>query len=142
VWPHKIEYSISTPSKAVVFGTSVTVNFRLVPLLKGLRIGKISTQLVEAHDFTLEPQISGLPPRGYKNTRTIETDEYEIDEEAQLQILDEEAEGYQISRVLNLPKTLNQCVQDTDAKGIKIRHKLKFTIQLHNPDEHISEVCF
>jgi hypothetical protein len=39
-----------------------------------------------------------------------------------------------------MPQTLTRCLQDTDTKGIKIRHKMKFRIQLHNPDGHISEV--
>jgi hypothetical protein len=40
-----------------------------------------------------------------------------------------------------LPKTLSKCLQDVDVHGIKIRHKVKFNIALHNPDGHISEVC-
>jgi hypothetical protein len=36
---------------------------------------------------------------------------------------------------------LSKCLQDVDVHGIKIRHKVKFNIALHNPDGHISEVC-
>lgn len=39
-----------------------------------------------------------------------------------------------------LPKSLNECVQDCEVPGIKVRHKLKFIVQLHNPDGHISEL--
>lgn len=67
-------------------------------------------------------------------------DEYELDEENNLEIIDEEAEGYRVSRDLHLPKSLTKCLQDADTKGIKIRHKLKFRVQLHNPDGHVSEV--
>jgi len=67
------------------------------------------------------------------------TDDHEMDEN-NIEIIDEAAEGYQCSRVLDMPQTLTRCLQDTDTKGIKIRHKLKFRIQLHNPDGHISEV--
>ncbi len=31
-------------------------------------------------------------------------------------------------------------MQDAETRGIKIRHKLKFNILLHNPDEHTSEL--
>jgi hypothetical protein len=54
--------------------------------------------------------------------------------------LDEQAEGYQFSRYLELPKTFKSCVQDAEIHGIKVRHKLKFNIALHNPDGHISEL--
>jgi len=140
IWPNKIEYSISTPTKAVIFGTSVRVDFKLIPLLKGLRIGQITSQLIETHDLTLNPEDPDSVRNTYKNTRIIVTDNYELDEENQLEIIDESAEGYQFCRYLELPKTLTKCLQDADTKGIKIRHKLKFRVQLHNPDGHTSEV--
>ena len=140
VWPNKIEYSISTASKAVIFGTSLRVDFRLVPLLKGLRIGAISTQLIETHDLTLNPEATDTQRASNKFTRVIMSDNYEMDEDTEPEILNEESEGYEFSRVLDLPKTLNKCLQDADTCGIKIKHKLKFRVQLHNPDAHISEV--
>lgn len=140
MWPNKIEYSISTPSKAVIFGTSLRVDFKLIPLLKGLKIGQITSQLMESHDLTLNPEDPDTIRNTYKTSRIIVSDNYELEEGAELDIIDEEAEGYQFSRHLDLPKTLSKCLQDADAKGIKIRHKLKFRVQLHNPDGHTSEV--
>lgn len=140
IWPNKIEYSISTPTKAVIFGTSIRVDFKLIPLLKGLGIGQIISQLVETHDLTLNPEDPDSIRNTYKTTRTIINDEHKLDEDNHLEIIDEAAEGYQFSRVLDLPKTLTRCLQDTDTRGIKIRHKLKFRVQLLNPDGHISEV--
>ncbi|KAJ6151891.1 Arrestin-like N-terminal [Penicillium chrysogenum] len=139
IWPNKIEYSISTPTKAIVFGTAIHVDFKLIPLLKGLRIGQITSQLIESHDLTLNPEDPDSIRNTYKNTRTILTDEHELDED-NIEIIDESAEGYQCTRVLDMPQTLTRCLQDTDTKGIKVRHKLKFRIQLHNPDGHVSEL--
>ncbi|KAJ5669594.1 HECT-type ubiquitin ligase-interacting protein creD [Penicillium macrosclerotiorum] len=139
IWPNKIEYSISTPTKAVIFGTSIRVDFKLIPLLKGLRIGQITSQLIESHDLTLNPEDPDSIRNTYKITRTILTDEHELPED-DVEIIDEAAEGYQSTRYLDMPQTLARCLQDTDTKGIKIRHKLKFRIQLHNPDGHISEL--
>ncbi|KAJ6160940.1 HECT-type ubiquitin ligase-interacting protein creD [Penicillium chermesinum] len=120
IWPNKIEYSISTPTKAVMFGTSIRVDFKLIPLLKGLRIGQITSQLIESHDLTLNPEDPDSIP----------------------QHLQSHAHDYnrRLTRYLDMPATLTRCLQDTDTKGIKIRHKLKFRIQLHNPDGHISEL--
>jgi hypothetical protein len=139
IWPNKIEYSISTPTKAIVFGTAIHVDFKLIPLLKGLRIGQITSQLIESHDLTLNPEDPDSIRNTYKITRTILTDEHEMNED-NIEIIDEAAEGYHCARVLDMPQTLTRCLQDTDTKGIKVRHKLKFRIQLHNPDGHISEV--
>uniref|UniRef100_A0A093VT96 Carbon catabolite repressor D n=1 Tax=Talaromyces marneffei PM1 TaxID=1077442 RepID=A0A093VT96_TALMA len=140
IWPNKIEYSISTPTKAVIFGTSVRIDFRLIPLLKGLKIGTITSQLIETHELTMNPDDPTTVQNTYKSTRTIKTDDYELNEDEQLQILDETAEGFQFHRTLELPHSLSRCLQDTDVKGIKIRHKLKFRVQLHNPDGHVSEL--
>ncbi|KAE8145116.1 putative HECT-type ubiquitin ligase-interacting protein cred [Aspergillus avenaceus] len=140
IWPNKIEYSISTPTKAVIFGTSIRVDFKLVPLLKGLKIGQIVSQLIESHDLTLNPEDPDTIRNTYKNTRTILNDEHQLDHDNGLEIIDEMAEGYQFTRHLDLPKTLTRCLQDTDTKGIKVRHKMKFRVQLLNPDGHISEL--
>ncbi|KAI5294029.1 hypothetical protein KEM52_004831 [Ascosphaera acerosa] len=185
VWPDKIEYAISTPSKAVIFGTSVKVDFRLLPLLKGLKIGTITSQLVETHELTLNPEDSEIYRSTHKFTRVIAEDTHSLgghhhhqthrnghhhhhlsritsgrsrrrssgeastqsspsstDEEADpmQQYLSEDTPGYCFSRTLQLPKTLSRCLQDCDTRGIKIKHKLKFRVQLHNPDGHTSEL--
>lgn len=141
VWTNKIEYSISTPTKAIIFGTSLQVDFRLVSLLKGMVMGKITTQVKEEQEFVLDPEF-GVPTYNsvQKVDRIVASDEYTINNETDAQILDEEAEGFQFSRFIELPKTLKRCLQDCNVNGIKIRHKLKFNIQLHNPDGHISEL--
>ena len=141
VWTNKIEYSISTPTKAIIFGTSIQVDFRLVPLLKGLVMGKVMTQVKEEHEFMLDSDF-GAPAYNQvqKIDRVVASDDYEINNETDAQILDEEAEGFQFSRFIELPKTLKRCLQDCSVNGIKVRHKLKFNVQLHNPDGHISEL--
>lgn len=142
VWPNKIEYSISTPSKAVVFGSFLQVDFKLIPLLKGLVIGNVSTQLKEEHEFIVDPEwnTGALNGGSSKNERVIAYDNYKLDPEKDLQVLEEAAEGFQFSRYLELPKSLTKCMQDCNVKGIKIRHKIKFNVQLHNPDGHVSEL--
>ncbi|WEW58188.1 hypothetical protein PRK78_003656 [Emydomyces testavorans] len=140
IWPNKLEYSLSIPSKAIIFGTSVTVNFRMVPLLKGLRIGSIISHLIETHELTAKADDASQQPKTSKSSRLIFSESFQIDSEKDLQILNEEVEGYSFSKSWELPKTLRKCLQDTDAKGFKIRHKLKFKVQLHNPDGHTSEL--
>jgi hypothetical protein len=53
LWPNKVEYSISIPNKAVVFGSSIPINIVLLPLLKGLTVGKVTCSLKELHNFTI-----------------------------------------------------------------------------------------
>ena len=108
-------------------------------LLKGLRIGLVSTEVLETHEFTVESD-SIASRRVHKDSKTLAKDAYQLDEEQESEILDEEVEGYRFSRYLELPKTLKKCLQDAEIHGIKIRHKLKFNVALHNPDGHVSEL--
>ena len=142
VWPNKIEYSISTPSKAIVFGSFLQCDFKLIPLLKGMEIGNVSTQLKEEHEFVIDPDwgVQALNGGTTKDDRIIAFDNYTLDTEQDMQLIEEAAEGFQFSRYLELPKSLGKCMQDCNVKGIKVRHKIKFNIQLLNPDGHISEL--
>ena len=130
------------PSKAIVFGSFVRVDFKLIPLLKGLTIGSVSTQIKEEQEFVVDPDWGVLAVAGgmSKVDRLIAQDIYTLNAADDEQIIDEAVEGYQFSRFLELPKTLNKCLQDCNVKGIKVRHKIKFNVQLHNPDGHVSEL--
>lgn len=142
VWPEKIEYRISIPQKAVIFGTSIHVDMQFVSLLKGLRLGTIKSVLEEAIELTV-PAGDGITHRLQNINRRISKWSLETNPDEHFRdMLDETGrEGYVMSQDLKLPKSLKVCVQDVDAKGIKVRHKLRFVVALHNPDEHVSEVC-
>ena len=131
---------MGTPSKAVVFGTSLQVDYRLIPLLKGLRIGKVTTVVEETQEFTIDPGAGEVATNYRKENRKIASDEYNVEAHTDLEVIDEEVEGHRFSRYLELPKTLNKCLQDADVHGIKIRHRIKFNVALHNPDGHVSEL--
>ena len=103
----------------------------LIPILKGLRIGKITVQLHEAQEFILYNDIHLI-------TRKVAYAEYNIPDS--FQTLGEDQDGFHLHERLTLPRALKRCVQDVHCKGIKVRHKLVFNVQLHNPDGHLSEV--
>lgn len=143
VWTNKIDYRIETPSKAALFGTIVTVNFRLVPLLKGLRIELVQTRVKESLELKIvENGRENMRWKGFP--RTIVDDTYRVAENADAQeVFDDEGfpnEGYIFARSLDLPRNLRECMQSADTNGFKIKHSLEFNIQLRNPDGHLSEV--
>lgn len=74
VWSNKISYSITTPSSAVAFGTTIEVKFTLSPLLKGLKIGQVTTSLRESQ---LLRHTNKDEKEGYiERFRTIAEDRY------------------------------------------------------------------
>lgn len=142
IWPNKIEYSIVVPQKAIVFGSTIPMDLRFTPLLKGLDMGDIKVKLVEIQEFSV-PGFATAAARQHKTERDVSSWTVKVSREAHWQDNIEETgqEGWALSEKLALPKKLTQCIQDCSAHGIKIRHKLKLTVALKNPDGHVSEVC-
>ncbi|KAL1841662.1 hypothetical protein VTJ49DRAFT_6768 [Mycothermus thermophilus] len=144
-WPNKIDYSIVVPQKAVVFGSCIPLEIRLTPLLKGLEVGRITVKLMEVHDFIVQ---TGTAVRQHKKEREIDTWTIPVTREEHWQDVIQGSgpegwdgqEGWVVHKSLGLPKRLTQCLQDVNAKGIKIRHKLKVVVSLNNPDGHVSEL--
>lgn len=143
IWPNKIEYSIIIPQKAIVFGTAIQVEMRFTSLLKGLKIGKIRCTLQETQEYHIQTHVGtsrGLE-KYHKKSRDIDNWTFELSEDAYQDMLNESgSDGYFLEEMMPLPKQLSKCMQDVDVEGLKIRHKVKFNIALHNPDGHISEL--
>ncbi|KAK3303512.1 uncharacterized protein B0T15DRAFT_277481 [Chaetomium strumarium] len=142
IWPNKIEYSIVVPQKAIVFGSAIPLEMRFTPLMKGLEIGDITIRLLEVHEIILQPT-PGHSVRDYHKEREIDhwTVSVTRDEHWRDIINDDNGpEGWVVDTSLDLPKKLARCLQDVNAKGIKIRHKLKLVVALNNPDGHVSEL--
>ncbi|KAI9681842.1 MAG: hypothetical protein M1829_000587 [Trizodia sp. TS-e1964] len=123
-WADKLDYHLSTPSKAVVFGSTVKAVMRLSPLDKGISISSITLDLEEIQDFRM-----GFKRERYK--RIVSSKKLDLVEDLD-QPFDEEAgvDGWRASHELALPKSLKECLQDTDCLGIRIRHRLNFNIQM------------
>jgi hypothetical protein len=142
VWPNKVEYSIVIPQKAVVFGGTVEMEMRFCPLLKGLELGEITAKMVESRECMIQGS-TGLNIREHRTEREVATWKFEVntDEHWHDVIEGTGQEGWALTKQLSLPKKLRQCIQDINHHGIKVRHKIKLTVSLKNPDGHVSEVC-
>ncbi|KAI1770334.1 hypothetical protein F4818DRAFT_450424 [Hypoxylon cercidicola] len=140
IWPNKIEYSVVVPQKAVVFGSHVPLEMRFTPLLKGLEMGNITIKLIEIQEFSV--QSYPVPTKSHKHDRDVTSWNFEVTREQHWHDNIEETgqEGWSVNKELPLPKRLSRCIQDCSVHGIKIRHKLKLTVALKNPDGHISEL--
>ncbi|KAK0617199.1 hypothetical protein B0T14DRAFT_434322 [Immersiella caudata] len=141
IWPNKIEYSIVVPQKAVVFGSSIPLETRFSPLLKGLELGDITIRLMEVHDIIVNSS-TGHPTKEYRREREVSmwTIPMNREEHWHDMIDDTGQEGWVMSTALDLPRKLGKCIQDVNVLGIKVRHKLKLVVALKNPDGHVSEL--
>ncbi|PNS14230.1 hypothetical protein CAC42_6743 [Sphaceloma murrayae] len=151
IWANKISYSISIPSDAVVFGTSILADVDLAPIRKGIKLGKVELRLMES----VTKRISSSHQNDLRGDR-IKQDELEVakeempfPEDSRIEFTDEspenpmmEDERYSFKARLPLPKSLKQCRQDVDSHSINISHKFKLMVNIHNPEGHTSQlVC-
>ncbi|KAL8647696.1 MAG: hypothetical protein Q9226_006329 [Calogaya cf. arnoldii] len=136
-WPDKIDYTISTPTKGVIFGTTVDVNFRIASLLKGLKIGQVRTTIIEKQDIWMDPKY----PERKKGTieRSVAQDKYDFPQDQETELVDGH-DAWVFSRRITLPKSLRQCLQTVDTLGFRMKHNLRFLVALINPEGHISEL--
>ncbi|KAK7716150.1 hypothetical protein SLS64_003302 [Diaporthe eres] len=141
IWPNKVEYSVVIPTKAIVFGSSIPLETRFTPLLKGLEIGDINCRLMEVHEIMVTT-MQGHSIREHKREREVAHWTLTVNREEHWNDMIEDSgqEGWVLNANLDLPRKLGKCMQDTNVHGIKIRHKLKMVVALHNPDGHVSEL--
>lgn len=129
-WPDKIQYEVSIPSRAIPIGGKTPVNILLIPLIKGLKVGLIKAQIVQYYVF-----------KGEKG-------EVYNDESIPFDSTMEQMNGHElndkisIDSFISIPSNLKKITQDCDFKTdlIKVRHKLKLTINLIMPNGNISEL--
>lgn len=134
VWPEKLDYSMSIPTKGVVFGSAIRVDFKMIPLTKGLMIKSISSDLVEIRHLRFI-----RCPRRNRIHRVIVQNEWVLPDDMETVEIDGQY-GYRFHRLIQIPKSLNGCIQSVNTRGIEVKHMIKFTMRLRNPDEHQSEV--
>ena len=154
-WPGKVDYSISVPNRAIAVGSVCNVEIILVPLAKGLRLGTVKIKLAEysslvtsvsshtqeKHVLTKKilPALADSPDRDVWDPESYAADPEGVFYRSQYLTLSEDR--WLVQAPLQIPASLAHITQDCDIKGsVKVRHKLKFSIGLVNPDGHVSEL--
>jgi Arrestin (or S-antigen), C-terminal domain len=144
-WTDKVKYKIYIPSRYYVFGTSIPVEFTLLPLRKGVKIGKIKMEVLERVGLETSPQQND---ETYSTTLpdkvVASVDQKRLPDN--MTTLIEPSTGmqddsYNFKVVLPLKKSLNSCRQSANSKHIKVHHNLKIYVNIHNPDGHVSQLC-
>lgn len=115
------------------------MNHAFVPAMKGLKIEYVESQLLEVRDFALNEADMDTGKNTSSSTTILSSDRYLLDNNPP-DVAVKDTSGFQFARSLHLPRILGQCMQDIDTKGIRIKHKLKINVRMHNPDGHVSEL--
>ncbi|KAM5352936.1 hypothetical protein ACJ41O_005658 [Fusarium nematophilum] len=141
-WLNKVDYFVNLSAAAVMLGGSVTLEIRLAPLVKGLDWGEFSVSLMQVCECHIENRPL-FHRKEYHNERTVFKREFQVSREQDWQDMIEGTgqEGWAITRKLDIPNHLGECVQDVDIHGIQVHHKIKVVMPLKNSDGHMSELA-
>ncbi|KAF2472564.1 uncharacterized protein BDR25DRAFT_313071 [Lindgomyces ingoldianus] len=144
IWASKLAYKITVPQKNYIVGTTVTADFVLIPLRKGVEISTIKMELIESrqlfsdyagrrishqHDMVVAQVEGHMPPN---SAHIVPSGVEDAD-----QLFDE---SHRFSMSLDLPKSLKNCRQSVDTEYIRLSHKLRLYVNLHNPEGHTSQL--
>ncbi|KAF2729442.1 hypothetical protein EJ04DRAFT_588809 [Polyplosphaeria fusca] len=144
IWANKLTYKITVPQKNYIVGTNVMTDFVLIPLRKGVEIKTIKMELIETRQLfcdyagrrisnsqeTVVAHTEGDMPEN--SAHTVPQDVADADHHFD--------EAHRFSMSLALPKSLKSCRQSVDTENIRLSHKLKLYINLHNPEGHTSQL--
>lgn len=142
IWCNKVDYSITIPQKAVVFGEAINIEMQFTPLLKGLELREITARFLETR-LTWVQMLSGLILKLHRTEREASMWKLEINHKEHWHDIIEHTgqAGWSFVKTLNLPKQLHMCTQDLNHDGIEVRHRIKVAATIKGPDGQISEVC-
>ncbi|KAK8244996.1 carbon catabolite repression protein cred [Phyllosticta capitalensis] len=142
VWADKLAYKITIPQTNFIFGTQATADFQLIPLKKGVTIGKIKMEL---HEHVILNAIQGERTIPHSWDAIVAKEEFDMPNDAEQRMTEEDDdhpfdESYKFKLTLTFPKSLKKCRQNVDTDFIRIDHKIKLFVNLHNPEGHTSQL--
>jgi hypothetical protein len=144
IWASKLAYKITVPQKNYIVGTSVTADFVLIPLRKGVEITNIKMELIEARQLYCDYAGRRISHQSESQVAVTEgklppNSENRVPEgiEDTDQLFDE---CHRFSMTLDLPKSLKNCRQSVDTENLRLSHKLRLYVNLLNPEGHTSQL--
>ncbi|KAF1953681.1 hypothetical protein CC80DRAFT_136670 [Byssothecium circinans] len=144
IWASKLAYKITIPQKNYIVGTSITADYVLIPLRKGVEIADIRMELIESRQLFCD--FAGRRVSQQTDSQVCVT-ESQVPENSKHLVpagVDDAAqffdECYRFSMTLDLPRSLKDCRQSVDTANVRITHKLRLYVNLHNPEGHTSQL--
>jgi len=144
IWANKLAYKITVPQKNYIVGTSITADFVLIPLRKGVEISTIKMELIESRQLFADYAGRRI---SHQQEMQVAVTEGDMPENSARTVPDGTEdpdalfdESHRFSMTLDLPKSLKSCRQSVDTENIRLSHKLRLYVNLKNPEGHTSQL--
>ncbi|ORX79112.1 hypothetical protein K493DRAFT_362724 [Basidiobolus meristosporus CBS 931.73] len=126
-WEEKLAYEFFVPCKAFGEGESITVSYRLRPLVEGLQVQRVSCALKEYVRYESSDS----------SAHRINSHQICFDEDTQPRKI---AELIEKETTVIVPKALEMIQYDCETDLIQIRHKLKAQIEVVESDGTVTKI--
>lgn len=146
MWPDKIKYLFEPVSKNFIFGTTISTDLEMVPLIDKLSIEKVKFTLKEILKVKADPgpEYSPITKQHHgmwKEEHDVVIDSMDVPPDCAETDIDTQLPMYKFRANWQLPKSLKRLRQSVpDGEWIQISHQAHYDILLRNPDGHLSEV--
>lgn len=131
-WPGKVDYKVYLNKKGVAIGSTIPIQVLIVPLVKGLSLKKITTEIVQHYHVNY---LEGKSPE-FEQIFGHQLVMGPLDQH----ILNQDS--WNLTCHFKVPNSLKEitqtCLLNNDL--IQVRHRLRVTIQIRNPGGHTSEL--
>lgn len=126
-WSGKLQYKITMPQKNIPIGSNLHINLLIIPIIKGLKLGKLSFQIA---------QLTKLSP-DFVDERIIYRQSFPNLQSNQLS-----NDSWALKVRLPVPNDLSVICPTTISNSpyYEVKHKLIVFINLINVDGHVSQI--
>jgi hypothetical protein len=111
----------------------------LVALVDGLQIESIGIEVIETHGVAPISFYDGRFMKRVNRSRVVCEKWFSSAKDMDLLTFDNDT-GYELSLLVPLPTSIQQCAQDVQTPHFGITHKVAFIIRIINSDGHVSSV--
>lgn len=132
-----LDYTISTPTTGVIFGSRFKLYLTFVPLVKGYNVAEVVVKVVEN-------QLHSIPGTWHhwskRVNRTVFKSTWKPPETELVDI--HGREGHRHAIAVQFPKSLKDCLQSLDVICLTVTHTIEFNLKLRKPSGDLSKaVC-
>lgn len=130
IWPGKVQYSVNLPRKGVAIGLTISINFLIVPIAKGLSVKGITGCIVQHYNMVHDEGESPVWEQIISKQDLV------------VPALDILAETWAFKTHFKVEDHLKLISPSCNLKNdmIVVKHRLRISVQLENLGGHISEL--
>lgn len=125
-WPGKVDYRVYLNKKGIAVGTTIPIKVLIVPLVKGLKLKRITAEIIEHHHISY---LTGKSPE-FEQIYGSQQIMGKLDDSTLMKDM------WDLHCHFKVPNNLKEITQSCTLNHglIEVKHRIRVVIQIKNPD--------